>query len=287
MITIFRKELRSYYTNMHGYIFAAMLLLFTGIFCYASNLKGGYTQLEYALQNASFIFMLIVPVVTMKCIAEEKHQRTDQLLYSLPISSSAVVIGKFAALYTVFLVPIAITCLYPPILSMFGEVNYAATYSCILGFLLLGGALLSIGLFISSLTESQVIAAVISFITVMLCYFMGSLASMMPTAAWVSVVAFSVVSVLVCVCVYLLTRDWWIGACFGLAAETVVLVLFFRNRASFEGLFAKCIEKLSIYDIYYNFSIGTFDLSAVVYYLSIMAVCLFLTVQSLERKRYN
>ena len=287
MITIFRKELRSYYTNMHGYIFAAMLLLFTGLFCYVTNLKGGYTKLEFALQNASFIFMLIVPVVTMKCIAEEKHQRTDQLLYSLPLSSTAVVVGKFAALYTVFLVPIAITCLYPPILSMFGEVNYASTYSCILGFILLGGALLSIGLFISSLTESQVIAAVISFITVMLCYFMGSLATLMPTAAWVSVVAFSVVSALVCVCVYLLTRDWWIGGCFGLAAETVVLTLYFRNKASFEGLFAKCIEKLSVYDIYYNFSIGTLDLSAVVYYISIMAVCLFLTVQSLERKRYN
>ena len=287
MITIFRKELRSYYTNMHGYIFAAMLLLFTGIFCYVANLKGGYTQLEYALQNASFIFMLIVPVVTMKCIAEEKHQRTDQLLYSLPISSSSVVLGKFAALYVVFLVPIAVTCLYPPILTLFGEVNLAATYSCIFGFVLLGGALLSIGMFISSLTESQVIAAVISFITVMLCYFMGSLASMMPTAEWASIVAFTVVSVLVALCVYLLARDWWIAGCFGLASEIVVVILYVSGKVSFEGLFAKCIEKLSIYDIYYNFSIGTFDLSAVVYYVSIMAVSLFLTVQALERKRYN
>ncbi len=272
---------------MHGYIFGAMLLLFTGIFTYVANFRGGSPQLEFALQNASFIFMLIVPVVTMKCIAEEKHQRTDQLLYSLPLSSSSVVLGKFTALYTVFFVPIAVTCLYPPILSLFGEVNYAATYSCILGFLLLGGALLSIGMFISSLTESQVIAAVISFITVMLCYFMGSLASMMPSAPWVSVVAFSIVSALVFLCVYLLTRDVWVSGCFGLAAETVVLTLFFRNKESFEGLFAKCIEKLSVYDIYYNFSIGTLDLSAVVYYISIMAVCLFLTVQSLERKRYN
>ena len=287
MTTIFRRELRSYFTNMHGYIFGAFLLLFTGIFCYAANLRGGYTQLEYALQNASFIFMLIVPVVTMKCIAEEKHQRTDQLLYSLPISSTSVVLGKFAALYTVFLVPLAVTCLYPPILSMFGEVNYAATYSCIFGFFLLGGALLSLGVFISSLTESQVIAAVISFIAVMLCYFMGSLAAMIPTAGWVSVVAFTIVSAIVGLCAYFLIRDWWIAGCFGLASEIIVVTMYVRDKASFEGLFAKCIDKLSIYDIYYNFSIGTFDLSAVVYYVSIMAVCLFLTVQSLERKRFN
>lgn len=287
MTTIFRRELRSYFTNMHGYIFGAFLLLFTGIFCYAANLRGGYTQLEYALGNASFIFMLIVPVVTMKCIAEEKHQRTDQLLYSLPIKSSDVVLGKFAALYAVFGVPMLIMCIYPLILGMFGEVNYAATYSCILGFFLLGGALLSLGLFISSLTESQVIAAVISFIAVMLCYFMSSLASMMPTAAWVSVVAFSVVSALVGLCVYILSRDIWVAGCFGLVSEIAVVVWYLSDKAAFEGMFARCISALSIYDIYYNFSVGTFDLGAVVYYVSIMAVCLFLTVQSLERKRYN
>ena len=287
MTTIFRRELRSYFTNMHGYIFGAFLLLFTGIFMYATNLRGGYPQLEYALGNASFIFMLIVPVVTMKCIAEEKHQRTDQLLYSLPISSADVVVGKFAALYTVFLIPIAIICLYPPILGMFGEVNFAGTYSCIFGFFLLGGALLSIGLFISSLTESQVIAAVVSFITVMLCYFMSSLASLMPTMAWVSLVAFTVVSGLVALCVYVLSRDWWVSGCFGLLSEIIVVFLYMRDKSSFEGLFAECIKGLSIYDIYNNFSVGTFDLSAVVYYISIMAVCLFLTVQSLERKRYN
>ena len=287
MTTIYRRELRSYFTNMHGYVFGAFLLLFTGIFCYAANLRGGYSQLEYALGNASFIFMLIVPVVTMKCIAEEKHQRTDQLLYSLPITSGDVVLGKFFALYTVFAIPMAIMCAYPLILGMFGEVNFAATYSCIFGFFLLGGALLSLGLFISSLTESQVIAAVVSFIAVMLCYFMSSLASMMPTAAWVSVVAFSVVSLLVGLCVYVLSRDWWIAGCFALAAEIAVIVWYISDKAAFEGMFARCIEKLSIYDIYYNFSIGTFDLSAVVYYISIMGVCLFLTVQSLERKRYN
>ncbi len=287
MFTIFRKELRSYFSNMHGYVFGAFLLLFCGIFCYATNLRGGYSQLEYALQNASFIFMLIVPVVTMKCIAEEKHQRTDQLLYSLPISSASVVVGKFAALYTVFFIPMAIICIYPPILGMFGEVNYAATYSCIFGFLLLGGALLSLGIFISSLTESQVIAAVVSFIVVLLCYFMSALASMIPTSPLASVIAFTLVSVLVGACVYWLCRDIWIAGCFGLVAEIAVVFMFVRDKASFEGLFAKCIEKLSIYDIYYSFSVGTFDLSAVVYYISIMAVCLYLSVVSFERKRYN
>ena len=272
---------------MHGYIFGAFLLLFGGIFFYFTNLRGGYPQFEYSLQTTSFIFLLIVPVVTMKCISEEKHQRTDQLLYSLPISTTEVVLGKFAALYTVFLIPMAIMCIYPPILGIFGEVNYAATYSCMFGFLMLGGALLSIGLFISSLTESQVIAAVVSFGTVLLCYFMTSLSGAMPTDAWASVVAFTVVCVLIGLCVYVLCKDWWIAGSFALAGEVIVVGVYSFKSELFEGLFPSVIEKLSVYDIYYSFSIGTFDISAVVYYLSIMAVCLFLTVQSLERKRYN
>ena len=272
---------------MHGYIFGAFLLLFGGIFFYFTNLMSGYPQFEYSLQTTSFIFLLIVPVVTMKCISEEKHQRTDQLLYSLPISTTEVVLGKFFALYTVFMIPLAIMCLYPSILGIFGEVNYASTYSCIFGFFLLGGALLSIGLFISSLTESQVIAAVISFGVVLVCYFMTSLASAMPAEAWASVVAFSVVCLLVGVCVYILSKDLWIAGSFALAGEVIVVFAYTANSKAFEGLFPAVVEKLSVYDIYYSFSIGTLDLGAVVYYLSIMAVCLFLTVQSLERKRYN
>ena len=287
MTSIYRKEMRSYFTNMHGYIFGAFLLLFGGIFFYFTNLMAGYPQFEYSLQTTSFIFLLIVPVVTMKVISEEKHQRTDQLLYSLPISTTEVVIGKFLALYTVFLIPLAIMCLYPPILGIFGEVNYASTYSCMLGFFLLGGALLSIGLFISSLTESQVIAAVVSFGVVLLCYFMTSLSSAMPSDAVASVIAFSVVCALVGLCVYVLSKDWWIAGSFALAGEVIVVGAYSINSAAFEGLFPSVVEKLSVYDIYYSFSVGTLELSAIVYYLSVMAVCLFLTVQSLERKRYN
>jgi len=223
----------------------------------------------------------------MKCIAEEKHQRTDQLLYSLPISTTDVVLGKFFALYTVFLIPLAIMCFYPLILSLFGEVNFAATYSCIFGFFLLGGALLSIGLFISSLTESQVIAAVVSFGVVMLLYLMNSLTSLMPATQIASVIAFSVVCVLFGLCVYVLTKDWWISGCFALIAEMILIVLYMNNKAAFAGLFPKVVMNLSVYDMYYKLSVGVFDITAVVYFISIMAVCLFLTVQSLDRKRYN
>ena len=272
---------------MHGYIFGAFLLLICGIFFYASNLKSMSAYFEASLQTTSFIFLLIVPIVTMKCIAEEKHQRTDQLLYSLPISTTQVVLGKFLALYTVFLIPLLIMSTYPLILGLFGTVHYAGTYSCIFGFFLLGGALLAIGLFISSLTESQVIAAVISFATVLLLYLMSSLSSLMPATEIASVIAFSVVCVVFGLCVYALSKDWWISGCFALIAEIILIIVYMNNKAAFAGLFPKVVSGLSIYDIYYSMSIGIFDVTAVVYFISIIAVFLFLTVQSLDRKRYN
>ncbi len=287
MGSIYRKELRSYYTNMHGYIFGAFLLLVCGIFFYTTNLLGRSAYFENSLEITSFIFLLIVPIVTMKCIAEEKHQRTDQLLYSLPISTTQVVLGKFFALYTVFAIPLAIMGIYPLIMSLFGKVHLAGTYSCMLGFFLLGGALLSIGLFVSSLTESQVIAAVISFGIMLFIYLMTSLSSLIPDTEIGSLIAFSVVCVLFGLCVYALSKDWWISGSFAIIAEIILIIVYMNNRAAFAGLFPKVLASLSIYDVYYRLSIGIFDITAVVYFLSIMAVCLFLTVQSLDRKRYN
>ncbi len=287
MTSIYRKELRSYFTNLHGYIFGAFMLLICGIFFYAVNLKSLYPNFEYALETTSFIFLLVVPIVTMKCFAEEKGQKTDQLLYSLPLSTTEIVMGKFFALYTVFLIPLSIMSVYPLILSLFGTVNFGATYSCILGFFLLGGALLSIGMFISSLTESQIIAAVVSFGTVLLLYLLSSLVSLIPQTSTASLIAFSICALLFGVCVYVLCKDWWISGSFAIAAEIIVVFFYMQNKSAFEGLFASVINRLSIYQMYYNLSLGIFDLTAVVYFISIMAVCLFLCVQSLERKRYN
>ena len=272
---------------MHGYIFGAFLLLMCGIFFYVTNLAGASAYFEYTLQNTSFIFLLIVPIVTMKCIAEEKHQRTDQLLFSLPISTTDIVLGKFFALYTVFLIPLAVMSLYPLVLSLFGEVNFAGTYSCMLGFFLLGGVLLSIGIFISSLTESQVIAAVVSFAAVLLMYLASSLSTLIPATETASLIAFSIVCVIFALCVYALTKDAFIAAGFGVVLEVALIIWYMNARASFAGLFAKVLTSLSVYDVYYQLSVGIFDISAVVYFISVMAVCLFLTVQSLERKRYN
>ena len=125
MTAIYRRELNSYFKGLTGYVFAAFMLLFIGIYCAIINLKSGYASFGYVLNNASFIYIIIIPILTMRSVAEERRQRTDQLLYALPISMAKIVMGKFLAMLTVLAVPLAVICVYPIALSGFGTVNYA------------------------------------------------------------------------------------------------------------------------------------------------------------------
>lgn len=118
MSAVYRHELASYFTNLAAWVFGAFLLLFAGIYMMAYNLHAGYSNFEYVFGGMCFVFLVAVPVLTMRVIAEEKRQRTDQLLYSLPLSMTRVVLGKYLALLTAFALPVAIICLYPLLLRL-------------------------------------------------------------------------------------------------------------------------------------------------------------------------
>ncbi len=183
MKAMFRHEVSSYFSGVTGYVFGAFLLLFTGIYTMAYNLKMGISNFEYVLGGMGFVFLVAVPILTMRVLAEERKQKTDQLLYSLPLSMTEVVLGKYSALLVMLLLPVGIACLYPLVLSIFGNVYLPAAYSAIIGFFLLGAALISIGMFISSITESQPVAAGLCFVVMLVNYFLSDLANYVSTSA--------------------------------------------------------------------------------------------------------
>ena len=183
MTAILKREIGFYYKNITGWMLSSFLLIFAGIYCMAYNLSGYYAKFEYVLSAISFIYLIAVPIISMRTLAEEKRQKTDQLLYSLPMRLSSIVIGKYLGMLVVLAMPVLIMALYPLILSQFGSIHYASAYSALFAFFLLGACLLSIGLFISSVTESQVAAAVITLVTMLLLYFMNGLASYLSTEA--------------------------------------------------------------------------------------------------------
>lgn len=287
MNAVFRHEVSSHFHSLSAYVFGAFLLLFGGVYTMVMNLNNLLTNFEFVMGNMAFIFLIIVPILTMRVLAEERRQKTDQLLYSLPISMSDVVLGKFGALLVMLLIPLAIIALYPVVLSAFGNIHFPTAYGAMLGFFLLGAALIAIGLFISSITESQAVAAGLCFVVMLLNYYISDLATFVAATAFASFSAFAAVIVILALLINMMTKNGTISLIFAAIGEGALLAGYLLNASSFEGLFPKVMESLSLFDRFYVFVNGVFDLSAVVYFITVIALFLFLSVQSMERRRWN
>ena len=287
MIAVWKREVGSYYKSVTGWLLAAFLLIFAGIYCMAYNLSGYTAKFEHVLSAISFIYLIAVPIISMRVLAEEKRQKTDQLLYSLPMRLSSVVIGKYLGMLVVLALPVLIIALYPLILSQFGTIQYSSAYGALFAFFLLGACLLSIGLFISSVTESQVAAAVITLVTMLILYFMNGLASYLSTEASSSLIALMVLVVVFAVILQLLAKNLIVSILTAVIGCGALYLWYSSNTSFFSGLFAGMMQSISVFDRFDTFVDGVFDLTAIVYYLSIIGVFLFLTVQSMEKRRWN
>lgn len=287
MIAVFRRELGSCFRGVIGYLLSAFVLIFAGIYTMAYNLSGYCSNFEYVLNAVSFIYLIAVPVISMRALAEERRQKTDQLLYSLPVRLSDVVIGKYLGMVCVLLLPTGIMALYPLLLSRWGAVSYANAYGALFAFFLLGACLLSVGLFISSLTESQVAAAVITLAAMLLLYFMSGLSSYVPSDSSASLIALCLLAVVFAFVLWRLTGNSAAALGAVILLDGGLIVWHALSPAVFEGLFPKMMNAISVFERFQTFSDGVFDLTAIVYYLSVIAVFLFLTVQSMEKRRWS
>ena len=238
MKAIYKREVASYFKSMTGYVFLFFVFLIVGIYFYAYNLLNGYPSMNVTFNSITFVFLLAVPVLTMRVLAEERRQKTDQLLITAPVSVAKIVLGKFFALLTVYLIPIGVICIYPLIMRIFGKISFAQNYTAILGFFLLGAANIAVGLFISSLTENTIIAAVLTFVVMFLSYIMSGLESFLPSSMS-------------------------------------------------DGIVYHVLEAFNVDGHFQSFVDGTFEVTAVVYFFSVMFVFVFLTIQSIKNRRWS
>ena len=236
MLAVFKREFKSLFWNITGWLFIGITLALFGLYFFVYNLSYGYPYISYSLSAIAFLFMVTVPILTMRVLAEEKHAKTDQLLLTAPISVGKIVLGKFLALALVYTICIGVICVAPLVLMIFGDVPLAETYVGILGFWLYGLATIAIGTFVSSLTESQVISAVVSFGLIFVGYMMSSICSVISSSG------------------NLLTK------------------------------ILGCYDLYTPLDDFFN---GTLSITGIVYYLSVIALALFLTEQMIQKRRWT
>ncbi len=234
MIAVFKREFKAYFTSPIGWIYLAVFYFFAGLFFFIGPVLAQLPSLSPVFSSMQTIVMFLVPILTMRLFSEDKRQKTEQLLLTAPIGLTGIIFGKLLAAFAVFTLGFSATLVYALVLDSFGTLEWSVYLSNLLGMLLLGLALISIGAFISSLTENQVVAAIGGFAVTLLLVFVDTLATIVKTG-WISAV----------------------------------------------------LNNLSVYTRYSDFSLGVINFSDIIFFLSLCAVFVFLTVRVFEKKRWG
>ena len=287
MRAVCKHELRNYFHSLTAYVFGAFLLAFVGFGAMLYNLQAAVSNFEYVLDFGSLVLVVIVPILTMRVVAEERRQKTDQLLYSLPITTFQVIVGKYLALLVIYLIPLAVISIYPLIFSQFGDVYLPTSYGSIFAFFLMGAALIAVGVFLSSLTDDQGLAAGIGIAVILFNYYSVRLSEYVSSTAAGTAVALLVLILAVGAVVRYLTKNEDLAFAVCLVLLAAASILYFVDSAAYEGLLPDLMKVLSLFERFTVFVNGVFDLTGLVYYLSVIVFFLFLSVQSLEKRRYN
>lgn len=268
-------------------MFGAFLLAIVGFGAMLYNLQAAVSNFEYVLSFGSIVFVVIVPILTMRVIAEERKQKTDQLLYSLPITTTQVIFGKYLALLAVYLIPLAVISIYPLIFAQFGDVYLPTSYGSLVAIFLMGAALVALGVFISSLTDNQGLAAGIGIAVILFNYYSVSLSEYVSSTAAGTVIALGVLVLALGALIRYLTRNEYLAYAVAFVLLAAICITGFVDPEAFEGLLPNIMRQLSLFERFNTFVSGVFDLTAIVYYLSVIVFFLFLSVQSLEKRRYH
>lgn len=288
MLAVYKRELRAYMNNVYGWLFMAIFLLFTGYMMFQNNLYDGAPEFELTLSASQYALLLLIPILCMRSMAEDRHNKTDMFYLSLPMKTSSVVLGKYFAMLTVYAIPCVILCVYPLVLGIFGPLNYLVAYLSILLYLILGAALIAVCQFLSSLTDNLVIAAVLGVLAVAVLLFAPFLSYVIPLTAIASFIGFVVLALLLAGIAFLATHNLNVTAITGAVAVVPLSVVYILSRSSFEGLFPSLLRFISPFAHFATFcQFGTFSVQSLILLLSYPVLFVFLTVQSADKKRWD
>ena len=296
MLAVYKRELRAYMNNVYGWLFMAIFLLFTGYMMFQNNLYDGAPEFELTLSASQYALLLLIPILCMRSMAEDRHHKPDMFYLSLPMKTSSLVLGKYFAMLTVYAIPCVILCVYPLVLGAFGPLNYLVAYLSILLYLILGAALIAVCQFLSSLTENLVIAAVLGVVAVAALLFSPFLSYIIPMTAQASFWGMIVLACLATGIAFLAARNLSVTAITGAASIVPMCVVYILMRPkvgiipadTFPGLIPSLLQFISPFAHFATFcQFGTFSVQSLILLLSYPERFVFLTVQSADKKRWD
>lgn len=288
MRAIYKRELDSYFHSMIGYVFISFFLAFAGVYFMAYNLNYGYPIFSYVLSSLVFILLIAIPVLTMKSFSEDRKSRTDQLLLTAPVSLGQIVLGKYLAMVTVYLIPNLVFCLYPLVIKIQGNAYLLTDYCGILVFFLMGCVFIAIGMFLSSLTESQIIAAISSFGVLLILYLWNGILGFLPSSALLNLIILLVLLTLVSALVWHITGNPVMAGILEVIFLAAGVIVYAVDSGLYESLLSDVLGQLDLTapltDVVAS---SLLDTGSIILYLSVIGLFIFLTMQSIQKRRWS
>ena len=288
MLAIYKREFKSYFQSMIGCVFVAFLVAFTGIYFTAYNLNAGYPYFSYTLSGSLIVFIVGIPLITMRSFAEERKNKTDQLLLTAPVSLTKIVLGKYLAMISVVAIPNLIFCLFPLLIKMNGTAYLKTDYISIGVFFLLGCVHVAIGMFMSALTESQMIAFITTFGLLLVLYLWNGIIGFLPSSAIGSLIGLIIILTIIVAYVYHMTENWMLSAVLEVIGIVASVVTYIVKSSLFENLLTKILGKLALADVFTDITNNHIvDITGIVLYLSVIAIFIVLTIQAIQKRRWS
>ena len=288
MTAIYKRELKSYFQSVTGCVFVAFLVAFTGIYFTAYNLTYGYPYFSYTLSGSLIVFIVGIPLITMKSFAEERKNKTDQLLLTAPVSLTKLVLGKYMAMVTVVAIPNLIFCLFPLIIKANGTAYLKGDYISIGIFFLLGCVYVAIGMFMSAQTESQIIAFISTFGVLLVLYLWNGLMEFLPSSAEGCLVGMIAILSAIVFYIYRMMQNWLVGALLEAASVIGCVIVYIVDSTRYENLLTNLLGKLALDDVFSSVTNNSIvDIGGIFLYLSLIAVFVFLTIQAIQKRCWS
>ncbi len=287
MIAVYKKELKTYFLSPGGYIFMGAFLLIAGLLFTLQNIFSGSSDYAGFLGSLIFIFLLVVPILTMRLFTEEKRQKTDILLLTSPVKISGIVLGKYLAAVTLFGATLVITMLFPLFLSFHGRLDWVQIWGTYIGFFFLGSAFVAIGTYISEVAESQTSAAILTFCGLLASWVIDFVRGFVPMSSIAGAVTVLIIAAAVIGLFQRRTEAWRVSVTAAVVVIVVTMILYLTGPDLFYGLISRIIAWFSLTSRFQRFSMGILRLDAVIYYMSFSAFFLYLTGSRIESRRWS
>ena len=287
MKAIYKREIKMYFNSLIGYVFIAFFVLITAIYFSIQNIMVLSPDFQNILSNVIMMFLILGPMLTMRLLSEEKNKKTDQLLLTAPVSIPSIVLGKYFAAVTVFLISLLITGIFPVILAFFGTVAVAQIIGTYIGFFLLGSAFIAVGLWVSSITDNQIVSAVATFAAIFLLLMVQTIVKAASGSQVFSLMFAGIIALIIAFYFYYNTKNSEISITLFIIEMAVLLILYFVKRSIFTGLAGKFAMMFAVLTRFQNFAMGLLDVSSIVYFISFIAVFLYFTIRVIEKRRWS